>query len=436
MPNIKIFISYKDKHPVIKSEIIQPIQTGRAIADEEFEGMIGDNTGENISKDNPRYCELTAQYWVWKNYQEIGNPDYVGFMHYRRHFLFNEKLPLTNSKWLNNGNVYYFPEVCPQYMEYLRDDSIKSYFPTYDCMVIKPYDVKNIKGKYERIRDNYITLKEQEGRFYDVFLNVIKEIHPDYIDEIEEFDNGSQMYLCNMFVMRHDLFEDYCEFLFSTLKEIDNRIDSTEFSPAKSRFLGFLGEFVLSIYMFKLRKNPNIKIKEMNASFILMPNEKYLKKYNKYKILRHFVFGNLKKRYEKRYQDLKKFLNTEKIFDETCFKIHRPWGYYECIAKGENYLVKRITVKPNESLSVQSHKHRSEIWTVVKGIATVLKDDKYHTLKIGETVEIPVESVHSLINSTNEEIQIVEVQFGEILSEEDITRYQDKYGRINGEKDN
>lgn len=115
-------------------------------------------------------------------------------------------------------------------------------------------------------------------------------------------------------------------------------------------------------------------------------------------------------------------------------KIHRPWGYYECIAEGENYLVKRITVKPNELLSVQSHKHRSETWTVIKGIATVLKNNEYYTLKIGETVEIPIESVHSLINSTNEEIQIVEVQLGKILSEDDITRYQDKYGRINREK--
>lgn len=315
MTNIKIFISYKDKHPVIKSEILQPIQTGRAIADEEFDGMIGDNIGDNISKDNPRYNELSAQYWIWKHYQEVGDPDYVGFMHYRRHFLFNETLPMPPITWLNNGNVFIFPKVCPQYMEYLNDESIKSYFPAFDCMVIKPYDIKNIKEKYERIRDNYITLKEQEGRFYDVFLNVIKEIHPDYLNEIEEFDNGTQMYLCNMFVMRKDLFEDYCEFLFSTLKEIDNRIDSTNFSSAKSRFLGFLGEFVLSIYIFKLRKNPNIKIKEMNASLIMMPKPKDIKKCRKYKILRHFVFGNLKKRYEKRYQDLKKFVDTEHFFD-------------------------------------------------------------------------------------------------------------------------
>lgn len=130
-----------------------------------------------------------------------------------------------------------------------------------------------------------LDLKEQEGRFYDVFIEVIKSLHPDYMAEIDEFDRGTQMYLCNMFVMRHDLFEDYCEFLFSTLKEIDNRIDSTDFSTAKSRFLGFIGEYILSIYILKLCKNPDIKIKEMNASLIMPPDSKIKKKCKNIKFL-------------------------------------------------------------------------------------------------------------------------------------------------------
>lgn len=121
-------------------------------------------------------------------------------------------------------------------------------------MVIKPLDLKNVSHRYNCVRDRFLDLKEQEGRFYDVFIEVIKSLHPDYMAEIDEFDRGTQMYLCNMFVMRHDLFEDYCEFLFSTLKEIDNRIDSTDFSTAKSRFLGFIGEYILSIYILKLCK--------------------------------------------------------------------------------------------------------------------------------------------------------------------------------------
>ena len=87
----KIFITYKNRNVLLKSNIITPIQTGRDIADEEFLEMLGDNTGDNISILNNNFCELTAIYWVWKNYKEIGNPEKVGFMHYRRHFLFGNK---------------------------------------------------------------------------------------------------------------------------------------------------------------------------------------------------------------------------------------------------------------------------------------------------------------------------------------------------------
>ena len=87
--SIKIFISYHDEHPLIQSDILTPIQTGCADAPKLFKGMLRDDTGDNISQHNRKYCELTAQYWVWKNYDKIGNPDYVGFMHYRRHFMFD-----------------------------------------------------------------------------------------------------------------------------------------------------------------------------------------------------------------------------------------------------------------------------------------------------------------------------------------------------------
>ena len=66
---IKIFLSYRKENKLLSNNILTPIQTGRAIADEVFEGMIGDDTGDNISKENEKYCELTAQYWVWKHYE-------------------------------------------------------------------------------------------------------------------------------------------------------------------------------------------------------------------------------------------------------------------------------------------------------------------------------------------------------------------------------
>ena len=87
--NIKIFVTYKEKHRLLKSDIITPIQAGRTLAKEILPDMIGDDLGDNISNQNDIYSEMSSIYWVWKNYEKVGNPDYVGFMQYRRQFLFD-----------------------------------------------------------------------------------------------------------------------------------------------------------------------------------------------------------------------------------------------------------------------------------------------------------------------------------------------------------
>ena len=107
----------------------------------------------------------------------------------------------------------------------------------------------------------------------------------------------------------------------------------------------------------------------------------------------------------------------------------RPWGFFTNIMSGEGVLVKLIHVNPNSQLSLQSHNHRSEHWHVVKGLATVVLDDKSFNLNVGESVDIQVKQIHSLQNATDFELEIIEIQRGEILSEDDIIRYKDIYGR-------
>lgn len=109
--------------------------------------------------------------------------------------------------------------------------------------------------------------------------------------------------------------------------------------------------------------------------------------------------------------------------------ISRPWGYYICKDKGINYLTKIICVKPNQQLSLQSHKYRSEHWVVLEGNATVIKNNTIYNLTEGESIDISIDVKHSLQNKTNKDLKILEIQFGEILLEEDIIRYADIYGR-------
>ena len=110
-------------------------------------------------------------------------------------------------------------------------------------------------------------------------------------------------------------------------------------------------------------------------------------------------------------------------------EIIKPWGSYKTFEKDKDFLVKRITIAPGEALSLQSHKHRSEHWLVVSGVATVECDGEKSCLNQLESISIPQGAKHRLSNESKEFLQVIEVQFGEHLSEIDITRYEDKYQR-------
>jgi mannose-1-phosphate guanylyltransferase/mannose-6-phosphate isomerase len=110
-------------------------------------------------------------------------------------------------------------------------------------------------------------------------------------------------------------------------------------------------------------------------------------------------------------------------------RIYRPWGYYQGIDAGARYQVKRIVVKPGGKLSLQKHFHRAEHWVVVKGTAEVTVDGKISTVHENESVYIPIGGVHRLANPGKIPLELVEVQVGSYLGEDDIVRMDDVYGR-------
>ncbi len=110
-------------------------------------------------------------------------------------------------------------------------------------------------------------------------------------------------------------------------------------------------------------------------------------------------------------------------------RVLRPWGSYESIAMGERFQVKRIAVRPGHALSLQSHEHRSEHWIVVKGEGRVRRGDDEFTLRENESTYIPVGAIHRLQNDSDDMLELVEVQVGGYLGEDDIKRYEDRYGR-------
>lgn len=135
-----------------------------------------------------------------------------------------------------------------------------------------------------------------------------------------------------------------------------------------------------------------------------------------------------------RVQDVKKIVETIKSAGRKEHHIHRevyrPWGKYDSIDSGDRYQVKRIRVKPGEGLSLQMHHHRAEHWVVVAGTAKVTKGDEVILLTENESIYIPLGETHSLENPGKIPLDLIEVRSGSYLEEDDIIRFQDRYGRI------
>jgi mannose-1-phosphate guanylyltransferase/mannose-6-phosphate isomerase len=120
--------------------------------------------------------------------------------------------------------------------------------------------------------------------------------------------------------------------------------------------------------------------------------------------------------------------NLQELIDGN--KEYRPWGYYENLIVSDGYKIKKIVVNPKGILSLQSHEFRAEQWTVIKGIATVTVNEKVFNLTKNQSTYIPIKAKHRLENQHNEILEILEIQLGEKLTEDDIHRYDDIYGRV------
>ena len=132
--------------------------------------------------------------------------------------------------------------------------------------------------------------------------------------------------------------------------------------------------------------------------------------------------------FNKIFRKLKQESRKEKDFGT---KIFRPWGWFKIILTGKNFQVKTLNINPKSKLSLQTHEFRSEHWVVVDGSAKVFKGDVMLNLEVGDSVFIPKQVKHSIENNSDDNLEIIEVQSGSYLGEDDIVRYEDIYNRLN-----
>lgn len=244
--NIKILVAYHKPYKLFKNEMFVPIHVGRDIAFEKSKdgliskedyawlekNTIGDNTGDNISNLNREYCELSAIYWAWKNYEELGNPDYIGLMHYRTFFNLSKYIKENKSK-LNTKKGWYSREI-------LADILSK-----YDMIIAKPLnlitDIKREEYKLEYTNEKCWNFSEQ--------------YYPELYRALKEYNND--VHYKNMFILKREDFFTYCEILFNTLSDIKEKL--VKQGESLDRALGYHAEGISSLIFMYFYKEKNLK---------------------------------------------------------------------------------------------------------------------------------------------------------------------------------
>ena len=249
-------VTHKDCF-VSDCSILKPIQVGCKISNLHIPNMLHDDSGDNISEKNRMYCELTAQYWVWKN--DVDS-DYVGFFHYRRYLNFSGK-DLAPDCW---GNVIYNDRLDEKILAELGIESQKMQetISRYDAIVPAPRTIPDGKNIY----DEYANAKGQHREDLDCALAVLSEKYPGYSSDAKEYMASNKPYEVNMFIMKNELFKSYAEWLFDILFEVEKRSDFSTYNQYELRVMGFLSERLFGIWFTHNCKKLNLKTLELQKT--------------------------------------------------------------------------------------------------------------------------------------------------------------------------
>ncbi|MBM6774807.1 DUF4422 domain-containing protein [Olsenella profusa] len=238
---ISIFVSTHKPVDLFESRILQPVQVGSALANHRFPWALHDDEGDNISDQNPLYCEITTQYWAWKNV----DADYYGFCHYRRYFDFSPERHKENP-WGEVMDDYVCPATQARYG--LDDDTIRSVVEGCDVITTEIKDLRRFPGGVGTPRHHYELADRLHPEDLMRAVQILKELHPDFSEDADAFLDGHRSCFCNMFIMKRDIFFDYCSWLFPILKRFVEETDMEDYSVEALRTPGHLAERLFNIY--------------------------------------------------------------------------------------------------------------------------------------------------------------------------------------------
>ncbi|MDR1373057.1 MAG: DUF4422 domain-containing protein [Dysgonamonadaceae bacterium] len=228
-----IVCCHKQEDFIWNSEVYMPLHCGAALSNERLD-MQRDDAGENISRKNRNWCELTGLYWAWKNLPK--DIDIAGLNHYRRYFDFSPRIFKRNIYRVTTGQFRHLPVQTPD---------LDSLFPKYDIIIHQPRTVP--LRLYDHASINSVSCVDM-----DLLTEVISELTPDYsdaFDRIMKTTNKESQYC--MFIAKRQVFDIYCQWLFTVLEGVESRINISHYRPYRARIYGFIGEFMLRVFVEK-----------------------------------------------------------------------------------------------------------------------------------------------------------------------------------------
>ena len=238
--DVKIIVATHKPYWMPEDKIYLPVQVGAAGAANDL-GYARDNTGDNISNKNKNYCELTGLYWAWKNL----SADYIGLAHYRRHFTLRKGSDKTNLP--------------------ITGEELIPLLENYDVLLPR-------KRNYfiDTTYDQYVHAHHKED--LDTTEAILKERYPEYLDAYNKAMKSTSGHRFNMFIMKKEVFDKYCTWLFDILFDLEKRLDISAYSAYDARVFGFVGERLLDVWIMTNKANYK------DIPYVFMEDQNWFKK--------------------------------------------------------------------------------------------------------------------------------------------------------------
>ena len=250
--NVKLIIAMHKLWEIPKGDIYLPVFVGAQGKDDiciDGKAILRDDFGENISGKNPNYCELTGLYFAWKNV----DADAVGLVHYRRHF--------SNKGWLYRKT--HKPFECT-----LSDEEAIKLMSEYDIVVpkLRNYYIESLYSHYANTHD---------AKHLDLTREIIAECFPEMLPYLLRAYDSKKGHMFNMCILKRELLDEYCRFIFDVLKELENRVDVTGLSSFDARLFGRVSEIIFNAWILQ-KRDEGVSIKEI--PYIHMEKVNWIKK--------------------------------------------------------------------------------------------------------------------------------------------------------------